>query len=271
MAELTITTQAPGQEGIVGLTGLGTEHGIYCVSVRDSERTDMATLLPRFNRNDVIEFKSVPSRDWRPALGVTGYAMPVFPPEADPNILSGIQVYSPEVPHTFTPDVFISYYSRNESSVFELLKSTWEKINVTIVVSGHGRETQTHSQTHLGSERSRQTWEMEETLRRIAELQENWDSLGGPAISPAAIAEARDILSAAINLSLPTPWVAPGGDAGVGIQWDTNRAELYIDIVPGEETTYVLTPKSGTADADDGVLAKANLPVILTQLAKSSV
>ena len=84
MAELTITTQAPGQEGIVGLTGLGTEHGIYCVSVRDSERTDMATLLPRFNRNDVIEFKSVPSRDWRPALGVTGYAMPVFPPKLTP-------------------------------------------------------------------------------------------------------------------------------------------------------------------------------------------
>ena len=267
MVEGTITTRFPAQEGLLQLTGLGAEHGVYCASVKDSERTDMATFRPWFNRDDIIEFKSVPSRDLRPRIGVTGYAIPVSPPEGDLHALSGIQVYSPGVPHTLTPDIFISYYSRNTNSVFETLKAALARTNVTVAFAGHPRE----QLTYLESEHSRQTWEMEENLRRMSELPENWDAMGGPVISLNAIAETRDILSAAIGLNLPTPWVAPGGDAGIGIQWDTTRVELYIDIVPGEETTYVLTPKAGNSDAEDGVLNKANLLRVLIQLAEPSI
>ena len=124
--------------------------------------------------------------------------------------------------------------------------------------------------TILQYERFRRIAEMEETLSRFSELPENWDSYGGHAISLDAIDEARGILTTAIKLNLPEPWVAPGGDAGIGIQWDTDRAELYIDIVPSEETTYALTPKAGHVGEADGVLTKENLLVVLSQLAESA-
>ena len=117
---------------------------------------------------------------------------------------------------------------------------------------------------------SRQFEEMNEMLARFSDLPENWDSYGGYPISAGAIKEARRILTAAIKLRLPTPWVAPGGDAGIGIQWDTNKAELYIDIVPGEETTYVMTPKGEDLSENDGVLTMANLVGVLHQLAESA-
>ena len=117
---------------------------------------------------------------------------------------------------------------------------------------------------------SRQFMEMDRMLARFSRLPENWDSSGGSPISADAIAEARTILTAAINLSLPTPWVAPGGDSGIGIQWDTSKAELYIDIVPGKETTYVLTPKGEDPSEDDGVLTMANLTGVLNRLAESA-
>ena len=124
--------------------------------------------------------------------------------------------------------------------------------------------------TVVVDERSRRIAEVEEMLRKFSELPENWDSYGGHAISLDAIDEARSILTAAVNLNLPEPWVVPGGDAGIGIQWDTDLVELYIDVVPKEETTYALTPKAGTVDEADGVLTMGNLLEVLGQLAESS-
>lgn len=126
------------------------------------------------------------------------------------------------------------------------------------------------SDPEIADQMSRQFMEMSGMLARFSDLPENWDSYGGSPISADAITEARRILTAAIKLRLPTPWVAPGGDAGIGIQWDTNRAELYIDIVPGEETTYVLTPKEGDLSENDGVLTMANLAGVLNRLAESA-
>ena len=118
--------------------------------------------------------------------------------------------------------------------------------------------------------RSSRIADMDGMLRRFSELPENWDSYGGHAISPEAIEEARSILVAAIDLNLPDPWVAPGGDAGIGIQWDTDRIELYIDIVPKQQTTYVLAPKAGNTVTADGVLTAENLDEVLRQFAASA-
>ena len=268
MAETAITTRAPGQEGLIELTGLANDYGGYCVSINDSERTDMAAFLRGFNRNHVIEVKNVPDRPWQTRLGLTGYHALSPSPVAEMHILSGIRVYCPEVLHTFTPDMFISYYGGDTDLVNSLLKPALARAGVTVAVMGPGVDQGPHVVSEQPSLRAS---EVEDTLRRISELPENWDSMGGPVISTDAIVEARSILTTAIRLNLPSPWVAPGGDAGVGIQWDTNRAELYIDIVPGEETTYVLTPKEASRDAHDGVLTKENLSGVLTQLAELSI
>ena len=124
--------------------------------------------------------------------------------------------------------------------------------------------------TQVSDQWSRELMELEELLARFSELPENWDSYGGSPISSGAIGEAKRILTAAIHLGLPTPWVAPGGDAGIGIQWDTDKVMLYIDIVPGEETTYVFAPKEAGLNEDDGVLTMENQAEVLNRLAESA-
>ena len=83
--------------------------------------------------------------------------------------------------------------------------------------------------------------------------------------SPEVIEMALGFLAIGVIVNAPSPWVAPGADGGIGIQWDTEKADLYIDIVPGEQTTYALTPKSGAPS--DGVLAIANLVEVLSHVA----
>lgn len=110
--------------------------------------------------------------------------------------------------------------------------------------------------------------DMEKALYSFSQLPENWDSYGGSPISLIVIDEAKEILKSAIYLDLPEPWVAPGGDGSVGIQWEVDGADLYIDVVPREDTTYVLTPKEGSIGQSDGVLTTHNLSKVLNRFVK---
>ena len=83
--------------------------------------------------------------------------------------------------------------------------------------------------------------------------------------SSEVIDEAINFLAMGIIVNAPTPWVAPGADGGIGIQWDTEEADLYIDIVPDEHATYALMPKTGKSS--DGVLTIANLVEVLSHVA----
>ncbi len=163
-------------------------------------------------------------------------------------------------------NVIESEYSENRSSAIALLRATtFAPAEHRVVIRRQPQEA------IVDAERLRRLFKMEATLRGFSELPRGWDSHGGLAISFDAIYEARTILRTAINLNLPEPWIAPGGDAGVGIQWDTAQAELYIDVVPAEETTYVLTPKAGYGGEADGVLTTENLISVLTQLAEPAI
>ena len=112
---------------------------------------------------------------------------------------------------------------------------------------------------------------VEASLRKIADLPPNWDSYSAPRIASHVIDEARSILLCVAALGLPQPWVAPGADGGIGIQWDSEVAELYIDIVPGEPTSYLLTLNVGSSKEVevDEPLTLTNLSRILTQFAEA--
>ena len=186
-------------------------------------------------------------------------------PELDLGVAYRPGHFPPEEPDTFGRDVFVSAY-HTESDLLALVREAFAKLSSAYPVA----TLSPPQETVVFDERARRIAELEEMLRRFLELPEDWDSYGGLAISPDAIEEARNILTYAIKLDLPEPWVAPGGDAGIGIQWDTERAELYIDVVPNEETTYALTPKANDTDETDGVLTMENLPRILYQIAESA-
>ena len=267
MAANAITTQASEQKWFTALTGPEGNQGTYKIVIGEPERTDMGAFLLGFNRNGVIEFRGLAHHPEKVRRRITGYHGTHFTPESNPHLMLGARVHTPEVTNTLTPYVFISNPGSETDFVHWVSGAILGMTTGSYTVEG---TTQSHQLPEV-DERSRNISKMEETLRRISGLPDNWDSYEGSTISPAAVDEARQILMSAIDLNLPNPWVAPGGDAGVGIQWDTHQAELYIDIVPGEETTYVLTPKVGHLHESDGVLTTANLPRILTQLAKPTI
>ena len=101
-------------------------------------------------------------------------------------------------------------------------------------------------------------------FRQIAELAENWNGYGSPSIEPACIQDAVRIVKMGLSMGLPVPGVAPGGDAGIGIEWATDQWELSIDIVPGGGTTYALDkllPDGATEESegtfeDDGQIRR---------------
>ena len=105
--------------------------------------------------------------------------------------------------------------------------------------------------------------QMDQLLRKVLRLPESWDSHEGSKIQETVANEAKTILATAMRLELPMPWTAPGGDGGIGLQWETSNIELYIDIAPGQETTYVLNEGART---EEGTLTSANTPEVLKQL-----
>ena len=184
----------------------------------------------------------------------------------DPHLMSGVCVYAPKSSHTFATDIFVSHFYRDTDHLNHLLQAIRRGFAGVHLV---GTSASPEEATGL-DDRTRRLLEMDELLRGFSELTEGWDSYGGSPISPDIIEEARGILTAGITLNLPSAWAAPGGDGGIGIQWDTDRTELYIDIVPGEETTYALASKAGNRIESEGVLTTANLSGVLRELAESA-
>ena len=205
-------------------------------------------------------------RDTNPAQWITDYQTAQSPPEPELDMVSGVRDYAPETAQLFTPNMPVYLYFKEADLLNRRLRHVLGRLSGAHLVA----TVNPSHQTALWDQRSRRIYDMQETLRGFSELPENWDSYGGYAISPEAITEAKLILTAAIDLNLPEPWVAPGGDAGIGIQWDTDRAELYIDVVPKEETTYILTPKARGVVEADGILTTENLSGVLNQLAEST-
>ena len=91
-------------------------------------------------------------------------------------------------------------------------------------------------------------------FRQISALPENWDSYGAPPIDEDSLGSSAYIVQLGCELDLPLPAIAPGSDAGIGIEWETSEGELYIDIAPESETTYALSRYSPEPVEREGVL-----------------
>ena len=98
--------------------------------------------------------------------------------------------------------------------------------------------------------------ELASRFRQFAGLEENWNGYGAPPADPGCIGDAIRIVKIGLAMGLSAPGVAPGGDAGVGIEWETERWELSIDLVPGGRATYALDKlhPDGVTEESDGVI-----------------
>ena len=107
--------------------------------------------------------------------------------------------------------------------------------------------------------------ELDARFRDIAKLPQDWNSYGAAPISPWAIAEARMIANEAIGLGLPYPAVSPASGASVDIEWQTNNADLLIDVDPRQGISYLLLNRTSGTEME-GELNSTNRSEILRKL-----
>ena len=76
----------------------------------------------------------------------------------------------------------------------------------------------------------------------IVRLKDNWDGYGAAPVNTEAMNIAKTILRRALTVhKCPEPFVAPGSDGGLGIEWESaSRVELLIDVPPKGLPTYLL-------------------------------
>lgn len=84
--------------------------------------------------------------------------------------------------------------------------------------------------------------------RKIAELKqlpENWDSYGSRPIQQAAIEKAADLLSFLSRLDLPRPQIFPVPGGGVQFEFEQDRRELELEILPDGSIGFLLVAETG--------------------------
>lgn len=90
---------------------------------------------------------------------------------------------------------------------------------------------------------------------QLTNLQKDWDSYDGNAISEDCIARAIDILKELVELrsrfsrSLPVPFVAPLSSGGIQIEWEEKERYLELSLMPGSsEIEYFASDRTSAGD-----------------------
>ena len=112
--------------------------------------------------------------------------------------------------------------------------------------------------THIPSQ-------LEALFHEIEDLPEDWNSYGAARISPWSITEARSITNEGMRLGLPAPAVSPASGASVGIEWQTNKADLVIDVDQQQGITYLLVHKASGVEIE-GELNVGNRSEVLRKV-----
>lgn len=85
--------------------------------------------------------------------------------------------------------------------------------------------------------------EIHERLNELSNLPDNWNSYGAPRVDKTALNMTRAILRQ-VYLELadaPKPFVAPGSDGGLGIEFTTvSGNELLVDVHPDGTAEYLM-------------------------------
>ena len=100
-------------------------------------------------------------------------------------------------------------------------------------------ETQWSGVTPL-SERSPWLSATQRKIAELAQLPENWDSYGSRPIRPAAIEQAADILAYLSKLNLPRPQIFPVPGGGIQLEFQQERRELEIEILPDGSIEFLV-------------------------------
>ncbi len=71
-----------------------------------------------------------------------------------------------------------------------------------------------------------------ETLKRLEDLPENWDSHGARPVHRNTILKSLEILGEITRDDTPVPYVFPTPAGGVQFEWHTSEIDLEVEVTP---------------------------------------
>lgn len=98
-------------------------------------------------------------------------------------------------------------------------------------------------------------------LLRVHRLQENWDGEGAEALTPRASAGALALVHALPFEDLPSPHVVPTSVGGVQFEWDQDRREIEIEVLPDASLEFLQT-ENGAIVAEGPVSTEGALSLL---------
>ena len=89
-----------------------------------------------------------------------------------------------------------------------------------------------------------------DTLRRILELEEDWDSYGAPQIDLGAAGLAIFLLSKHLRENTPKPHIGPSSAGGVTIEWHTKNVEIEMCCENSQEVSVLFESQGVEMEAE---------------------
>lgn len=85
---------------------------------------------------------------------------------------------------------------------------------------------------------------MFDKLAELSELPENWDTYGSQRIQPAAKKTASNLLWRVYSLGMPVPHLVPVSGGGIQMEWQQNKRELELEILPNGEILFLVVDEN---------------------------
>ena len=98
------------------------------------------------------------------------------------------------------------------------------------------------------------------TVYRLGQLEDDWDSYGSSPIQEAAITSALRILCAFDLYGLPSPHISPVSGGALQLEWIVGNKALEIAAHGGGDSEFLAVENTDYDSAKEGTLDFQNLP-----------
>jgi hypothetical protein len=82
-------------------------------------------------------------------------------------------------------------------------------------------------------------------LSELVQLPDNWDGYGSPRLQPAVVSAAFDLLRTLSAFHLPSPELFPVSGGGLQFEWQADKCELEIEVLPEGLLEFLIVDAKG--------------------------
>lgn len=118
---------------------------------------------------------------------------------------------------------------------------------------------------YLVSELNSWIRETQNILQELKQLPENWNSYGSPKVTSEALNRSQELIRIFALSGMSKPQIFPVSGGGIQFEWQGDKGELEIEILPNGDILYLIVDEN--EDTDEGKISP-NFTLDVSRLAK---